>query len=222
VQLRNDLGWAALLQQDVNQRTRRLAAAPVAALAGQTHAQAIAMQEKVIELVSAARSALKERITDKELNARLSKELAGLQADAFGKSLVGLKAAKLDAGLPALQGELLEALRAALANLDNLSDERIRPREVLAKEVVEAQKAIAQVDLKRSPEEIAREIAQARQKALHDFQFAVLADRIKQAPLAPEVRDYLLQTLGTNPDPKYRTLISAYINPLVPAPKKEP
>jgi hypothetical protein len=33
-----------------------------------------------------------------------------------------------------------------------------------------------------------------------------------------EVRDYLLQTLASNPDPKYRTLISAYINPLVPAP----
>ena len=92
---------------------------------------------------------------------------------------------------------------------------------MLAKEVIEAQKAIGQVDLKKSPEEIAKEIAAAREKALHDFQFDVLAERIKKAPLSPPVREYLLQTLSTNPDPRYRTMISAYINPLLPTPAKE-
>jgi hypothetical protein len=123
--------------------------------------------------------------------------------------------------LPASQSELLESLRNALAALDSLADERIRPKETLAKEVVEAQKAISQVDLKKTPQEIAQEIAAAREKALHEFKFDVLAERVKQSPLPPEVRDHLLQTLATNPDPKYRTMISAYINPLVPAPPKE-
>ncbi|OAI49002.1 hypothetical protein AYO44_00955 [Planctomycetaceae bacterium SCGC AG-212-F19] len=221
VQLRNDLGWAAVLQQDVNQKTRRLSGGQVATQSGQVQGHAVAMQEKVIELVTTARSSVKERITDKELNARLNKELSILHPDAFARALAGLKEPKLNAGLPAVQAELLESLRNALAGLDTLADERIRPKETLAKEVIDTQKAISQVDLKKAPDEIAKEIAAARAKALHDFQFDVLADRIKQAPLAPEVRTYLLQTLASNPDPKYRTLISAYINPLVPPPAKE-
>ena len=77
------------------------------------------------------------------------------------------------------------------------------------------------MDLKKSPAEITNEIASARAKALHDFQFEVLAEKIKKAPLSPAVRDHLLQTLSTNPDPRYRTMISAYINPLLPPPAKE-
>lgn len=232
VQVRNDLGWALVQQQDVHQITRRLIAAPAAksaggplpsALAIQALAQAVERQQKTLELVNAARAAVKERIGDKELNARLNKELSILQPDAFARALAGLKEPKLNASLPGQQSELVESLRNTLAALDTLSDERIRPKEVLAKEVIEAQKAISQVDLKKSPEEIGKEIAAAREKALHDFQFEVLADRIKQAPLTPEVRSYLLQSLASNPDPKYRTLISAYINPLVPPlPKEKP
>lgn len=218
VQMRNDLGWAAVLQQDVNQKARRLG---VGQVAGPAQGQAVAMQEKVIDLVSAARSVARERLTDKELSARLSKELSLLRPDAFTKALAVLQEPKLNAALPTLHTELLETLRNVLTGLDTVADERIRPKVVLAKEVIEAQQAISQVDLKKSPEEIAKEIATAREKAMHDFRFDVLADRVKQAPLSPEARDYLLQTLATNPDPKYRTLISAYINPLVPAPPKE-
>src|SRR5262249_32956220 len=102
-----------------------------------------------------------------------------------------------------------------------LADERIRVEDKLAEEVVAAQKAIAQVDLKKSPEEIAKEISLARDKALHDFQFEAIADRIKKSSLNPQVQTYLLQTLASNPDPKYRNMISAYINPLLPPPSKE-
>jgi hypothetical protein len=35
------------------------------------------------------------------------------------------------------------------------------------------------------------------------------------------VRDHLLQTLSANPDPRYRTMISAYITPLLPPAVKE-
>jgi len=219
VQVRNELGWAAVLQQDVHQKTRRLGTVPAA---GALHSQIVGLQEKVVELVAAARAAVKERITDKELRARLVRELAPLQADAFAQSLAALKEPKLPADLPGRQAELLETLRQVLASLDSVADERVRPMEALAKEVVEAQKAISQVDLKKSPEEIAREIATAREKAMHDFQFDVLADRVKQAPLSPVVRAYLLQTLAANPDPKYRTLISAYLQPLVPTAKEKP
>jgi hypothetical protein len=171
--------------------------------------------------VTGARFPVLDRFTNKELGNRLDKELSILQPEAFSRALAGLKASPIDPELPGIQSGLLDTLRNALAMLDTISDERVRPKEVLAREVVETQKAIAQVDLKKSPAEIAREIAAAREKALHDFRFDVLGDRIKQAPLRPEVRDFLLQTLATNPDPKYRTLISAYINPLVPAPKKD-
>jgi hypothetical protein len=229
VQLRNDLGWAAILQEDVHRKTRQLLDAQPAppsdpllqTLLTQARTQAVQRQFQALELVSAARSAVPERIADKELAARLNKELALLQSHAFTRALGGLKAPKLDAGLPALQAELAESLRNVLASLDTIADERIRPKETLAKEVVEAQKAISQVDLKKSPAEIAKEIAAAREKALYEFRFEVLAERIKQAPLDPEVRTYLLQTLASNPDPKYRTLISAYINPLVPAAKEK-
>ncbi len=227
VQMRNDLGWAAVLQHDVSQKTRRLldGKAPgeplVQALNVQTLVQGIERQQKVIELVNATHSALKSQILDKELNGRIAKELSILRPEGFSQSLAGLREGKLDAGMQSLQNDLHESLRSALASLDTIADERIRPKETLAKEVIETQKAISQVDLKKSPQEIAKEIATARAKALHDFKFDVLADRIKQAPLSPEVRDYLLQTLATNPDPRYRTMISAYINPLVPAAPKE-
>ncbi|MBL8796531.1 MAG: hypothetical protein JNM56_21705 [Planctomycetia bacterium] len=230
VQLRNDLGWAVVLQQDVHQKTRRLLEAQAGkpasesllrALHTQALAQAVERQQQALELVNTARAAVKERITDQDLSIRLTKELALLQPDAFTKALAALKETKLPAGLPALQAELLEALRHAVAVLDTLADERIRPKEVLAKNVVEATEAIGKIDLKKPPEEIAREIASARDKAMHDFRFDVLADRIKQAPLTPEIRDYLLQTVASNPDPKYRTLISAYLNLLVPAAKEK-
>jgi len=230
VQMRNDLGWAVVLQHDVNQKTRwvidfqsgKLPGEPLLqALSAQTLAQGIERQRKVLELVNATGSALKSQIVDKDLNLRVTKELAILRPEGFAKSLADLRESKLNAGLPALQTDLLETLRNTLAMLDTISDERIRPMETLAKEVIETQKAISQVDLKKSPQEIAKEIASAREKALHDFQFEVLADRIKQAPLSPGVRDYLLQTLATNPDPRYRTMLSAYINPLVPAAPKE-
>ena len=156
-----------------------------------------------------------------EVKSRLNMELAILQPEAFARSLADLKVPRRDAAFVSGQAELLEALRTALAGLDTLADERIRPKEVLAKEVLETQKAIGQVDLKKSPTEIARDIESARAKALHDFQFDVLAEKIKKAPLSPAVRDHLLQTLSSNPDPRYRTMISAYINPLLPAPAKE-
>jgi len=230
VQMRQDLGWAAVLQQDVNQKTRRLLDAQASKLSGeqlwqaihgQAITQAIERQRQVNELVQGVRAALTERMLDKELNARLQKDVSLLQADAFARALAGLKEGKLNAGLPALQADLLESVRNVLAGLDTLCDERIRPKETLVKEVVEAQKAISHVDLKKSPEEIAREIKAAREKALHEFQFENLAERTKQSSLAPEVRNYLLQTLASNPDPKYRTMISAYINPLLPPAPKE-
>jgi len=230
VQMRNDLGWAVVLQHDVSQKTRRLLDAQAGklpsepllqALNARTLAQGIERQQKVLDLVNITHSALKSQLLDKELNGRITKELSILVPESFAQALAGLRESKLDVGLPTLQTDLLESLRNALASLDTISDERIRPKEALAKEVIETQKAISQVDLKKSPQEIAREIASARDKALHDFKFEVLADRIKQAPLSPEVREYLLQTLSTNPDPRYRTMISAYINPLVPAAPRE-
>jgi hypothetical protein len=228
--MRQDLGWAAVLQLDVNQKTRRLLDAQAGKPSGEPlwqaiHSQAITQalerQRKVNDLVQGSRATLTERISDKELNTRLQKDVALLQADAFARALAGLKEGKLNAGLPALQAELLESVRNVLAILDTLCDERVRPKETLVKEVVEAQKAISQVDLKKSPEEIAKEIEAAREKALHEFRFENLADRIKQSTLSPEVRTYLLQTLASNPDPTYRTMISAYINPLLPPAGKE-
>jgi hypothetical protein len=240
VQMRHDLGWALVLQLDVNQKTRRLLEAQVSptaepllvAIRTQARRQALERQQKVIELVRAARVAASESLasapggflwvgTRGELSARLEKELAPLAPQAFASLLVGLKAAKLGDELPARQDEQAETLRSVLARLETLADERVRPVETLAREVVETQEALGKLDPKKPADELAREIEAARQKALHDYRFDVLAERIKQAPLAPEVRNYLLQALAANPDPKYRTLISAYINPLVPATKKE-
>ena len=144
-----------------------------------------------------------------------------MRPEGFAQALAALRGDKLEAGLPATQSDLLDTLRNALCSLDSIADERVRPKEALAKEVIETQKAIGQIDLTKSPDEVAKEIGQAREKALHDFRFDVLSDRIQKTDLAPEIQAYLLQTLASNPDPRYRTLISAYLNPLVPTPPKE-
>ena len=103
------------------------------ALNAQALAQAIEGQTKVGELVQAVLST--KGVAGAEWKSRLNKELAILQPEAFASALANLKDAKNSP-----QGELLESLRTALAGLDTLADERIRPKEVLAKEVLERRK----------------------------------------------------------------------------------
>ena len=215
VDMRQQLGWAVVLQEDVTHKIKRVSdyqAGKVQkeplldALTVQAFDVARARQAKVSELVSTVLTA-KDRIAKGDLHGRVDKELLPLT--------------KVDWQSHERSTDLVERLRTVLASLDLLADERIRPKEVLAKEVLETQKAISQVDLKKSSAEVTREIAAAREKALHDLQFEVLAEKIKKASLSPAVRDHLLQTLSTNPDPRYRMMISAYIQPLLPAPAKQ-
>jgi hypothetical protein len=219
--MRQQLGWAVVLQTDVNHKSQRLAEhasgkVPAESLLDQLNEQAnsqrIERQQTVVQLVTEVLSAAGNGIADESLRQRVAtEELSAIDFAAFSKA---------DSASQAEKTELLEALRSAWKNLDDLADERVRAKEELATEVVEAQKAIEQVDLKKSPKELAREIAAAREKALHEFNFEVLAKRVKASSLDEHVQQYLLKSLSQSPDPKYQQLISAYFNSLLPQDKK--
>ncbi len=222
--MREQLGWAVVLQTDVNEKSRRLAEyggdkMPKEPLLDEFNIKAnserATRQDLVVQLVGEVVSVANNGLTEEELRQRVvTEELAALDVGGFKEAVSSAKSN--DA-----RSDLIETLRTALANLDALADERVRVKEELATEVVEAQQAIEQVDLKKSPEEMAQEIATARDKALHDFKFEVIAERVKNSSLDEHVQQYLLKSLAQNPDPKYRKLVSAYFNSLLPRGEKE-
>lgn len=226
---REDLAWAAVLQGDLNRKTRTSRALAMSAsltpreradLAAKRQAAAVANQVRVRELAERALANTRDNISESDLKTRLAAEtLATLDPADLAAAVADLKAPGGDGADS--RDRLLADLDACLRNLDALLDERIRPEEHLAEEVVAAREQIEKVDLTADPEELARQIAAARQKALHDFDPDVIAGKVKAADFSPEVREQILRALARPPDPRYRTLLRAYFNSLVPPEDKK-
>lgn len=217
------LDWAAVLVDDARHKVTRQALEGLAPpAAAQARDRAVARQTRAGELVAAALAEASSAVLPSDLRDRLAREeLAALRAEPFAEVLAQLGRGAPPAEIAAAQSTLAETLRLARRNLEALADERVRPVETLTTEVLAAQRAIEEVNLAASPEELAAQIAAAREKALHDLTPEAMARRARQAPLDPRIRALLLKALEDQPDPAVQALIRAYFNQVIPREESE-